>query len=124
MILAYTYYDVDSNVLKGFALELLELLPKKQQYQLLKPRKTSTAANIQKVLLSTPDAPFFFFGHGKQTPGSLIGQDERNAIDQTNLKLLENRLVFAVATPIRNGPRRRSKISTRRRPGRRPPRSG
>lgn len=96
MILAYTHFDVDTNVLKGFALEFRELLPATPTPQVLRPRTSANAANIQSVLANTPDEPFFFFGKGQQTPGSLLGQDQQAALHQHNLNLLANRLVFAV----------------------------
>jgi hypothetical protein len=93
MIVVYTKYDAATAVLNDCAIEFV------RQAGTLAPRvlgpSKSSAQRVQQSLGQLQKIAFFFFGHGKLGRMALFAQDQKPAVDATNLSLLQDRLVCA-----------------------------
>jgi hypothetical protein len=95
VIVAYTDYDCVSCVLAGAARAFVRKAAKYVTQELCPPTK-SLAASIATAIQQT-QAPLFFFGHGRQIPPGLIGQDRVPAIGGSHGPFVANRFVVGVS---------------------------
>jgi hypothetical protein len=102
MIVVSTAHDPTSNILDRYAQTLVRRVNAKVPHY-LGPPNGSIASAIRTILTQRRGEPLFFFGHGTDTPPSLIAQDLLPFIDLSSCHLLENRLVCATCCHALNG---------------------